>query len=126
MSEDPAEFLQLHAMDADGLQYISACTQDAIARVADMGYQPRLNRFALVLTRFRWERAEARHENSERVRAGLHFETVTQVRTQDIDMSDANGLLPLLAISVVLTLQVYGRAPVLPVAIEREKAAATT
>lgn len=99
MSDNPEEFLHLHAMDLEGLQYISACSQDAIARIADIGYQPRLNRFALVITRFRWERVEARHENSERVRAGLHFETVSHVRTQDIDMSDANGLLPLLAIS---------------------------
>ena len=99
MAEPSFEPLKLQARDGDGLAYISACVQDAIARIADMSYQPRLNRFVMVVTRFRWERAEAGREIGERVRAGLHFETVRQVRTRDIDMSDRGGLLPVLAVS---------------------------
>lgn len=99
MANPAPGLLKLHALDGDGLAYISACVQDAIACVADMSYQPRLNRFVMVVTRFRWERLQARRHNGERVRAGLHFENVRQVRTQDIDMSDRDGLLPMLAVS---------------------------
>jgi hypothetical protein len=99
MDETRAQYLKLRADDAEGLQVISACVQDAIARVADMSFQQRLNRFVMVVTRFRWERVDQRHENSERIRAGLRFENVRHVSTQAIDMTDADGLLPLLAIS---------------------------
>ena len=99
MAAPKPEYLQLHASDDEGLQIVSACVQDAIARIADMSFQPRLNRFVMVLSRFRWERVDPRHENSERIRAGLHFENVRRVDAQAIDMTDRDGLLPLLAIS---------------------------
>lgn len=95
-----SDLLRLKAQDEEDLQVVSSCLQDALTRVADMTYLPRLQRFALVATRFRWERHDdPRREGGERIRAGVHFDGVLKVRTQGIDMSDRAGLLPILAIS---------------------------
>jgi len=95
INSDP---LRLKAEDGVGLAVISACLQDAIARVADMSYLPSQRRFALVVTRFRWETAKDLPEGGLRVRAGLHFDTVREAQTRGIDVADSDGLLPLLAI----------------------------
>jgi hypothetical protein len=92
--------LRLRADDAEDLAVISSCVQDAIARIDDMSYLPRLRRFVMVMTRFRWEVAdELGKDGGMRVRCGLHFDDVLSVRSQGIDMADREGLLPLLAIS---------------------------
>jgi len=90
--------LRLKADDAAGLAVISACLQDAIASVGDMRYQPTLRRFALVVTRFRWENAQSLRQGGQRVRCGVHFDNVLAVQSRDIDMGDPGGLLPLLAV----------------------------
>ena len=92
--------LRLKAEEAADLEVISTCLQDAIARIGDMTYIPRLRRFAMVLTRFRWELAdEIGAEGGLRVRCGVHFDDILKVRAQGIDMADKAGLLPLLAIT---------------------------
>lgn len=92
--------LRLRADEAEDLAVISSCVQDAIARIEDMAYMPRLRRFAMVMTRFRWEVAdEMGKDGGMRVRCGLHFDDVLAVRSQGIDMADSGGLLPLLAIT---------------------------
>jgi hypothetical protein len=95
MTDEP---LRLRAEDVEDLQVISSCLQDALARIADMRYDQRLQRFAMVVTRFCWERAGQVREGGERSRAGLHFDGVLKVRTRGIDMTDTEGLLPLLSI----------------------------
>jgi len=93
--------LRLRAEDVPGLEVISSCLQDAIARIDDTTYIPRLRRFALVMTRFRWEMdEELGQDGGLRVRCGVHFDDVLRVRTQGIEMTDRDGLLPLLAITV--------------------------
>ena len=92
--------LRLRAEKTADIPVISSCLQDAIARIEDMTYIPRLRRFALVLTRFRWDLANKMgKEGGERVRCGVFFDDVFRVRTQGIEMSDREGLLPLLAIT---------------------------
>ncbi|MDP6688520.1 MAG: DUF2948 family protein [Alphaproteobacteria bacterium] len=92
--------LRLRAEEAADLAVISSCLQDAIARIGDMSFNRRLRRFALVLTRFRWELAdEMGSDGGVRVRCGIHFEDVLRVQAKGIDMEDKTGLLPLLAIS---------------------------
>ena len=95
--------LRLRADEAEDLAVISSCVQDAISRIEDMAYMPRLRRFAMVMTRFRWEVAdEMGKDGGMRVRCGLHFDDVLAVRSQGIDMADGEGLLPLLAITSAL------------------------
>ncbi len=92
--------LRLRAEEADDLEVVSSCLQDAIARIEDMAYVGRLRRFAMVLTRFRWEMAEEMgREGGVRVRCGVHFDDVLRVRVRGIDLEDKKGLLPLLAIT---------------------------
>lgn len=92
--------LRLKAEDAGDLEVISTCLQDAIARIEDMTYIPRLHRFAMVMTRFRWESADQMGaEGGVRVRCGVHFDDVLRVRALGIDMMDRAGLLPLLAVT---------------------------
>ena len=92
--------LRLQAEEAADLEVISTCVQDAIARVGDMAHIHRLHRFALIMTRFRWELAdEMGSQGGVRVRCGMHFDDVLRVQVQGIDMTDKDGLLPLLAIT---------------------------
>ena len=47
--------LKLLALDTEDLEVISAHVQDAVVRVADMGYARGDHRFALLMNRFDWE-----------------------------------------------------------------------
>ena len=49
--------LRLIARDAAGLEVVSACLQDALTRLADIHYDPKRRRLALVASRYRWEAA---------------------------------------------------------------------
>src|SRR3546814_17472625 len=73
--------LKLRAEDVEDVTVLSACLQDATVRAADMTWQPKQRRFALVLNRFSWEdernadakRRLIRIDPHIRVAAGLHF-----------------------------------------------------
>lgn len=87
--------LKLIALDNEDLDVISATTQDAVIRVADMGYAKRDKRFALLMNRFAWEEPG---KKGQRKRAALHFDRVTAVRYAGIDTNAREGVLELLAI----------------------------
>ncbi len=96
--------MKLEARDADDLAVVSSCLQDGLTRVADMAYQRGRRRFVLMVNRFMWERVHARaggrmREGGERVRCGVHFDSVLDVRVQNIAQDDRDGLLPLLAVT---------------------------
>ena len=92
--------LKLKAGDPGDLEVVSTCLQDALTRIGDMTYLSEERRFAVVLSRFMWESRDiAPGAAGMRVRAGLHFDEVTNVTTQGIDQSDLEGVLPLLAIT---------------------------
>ena len=79
---------------------MSSCLQDAIARIEDMTYIPHRRRFAMVLTRFRWELAdEIGSTGGERVRCGVYFDDILLVQTKGIDPIDREGFLLLLAVT---------------------------
>jgi hypothetical protein len=88
--------LKLLALDAEDLDVISATTQDAIVRVADMGFAKADQRFALLMNRFAWE--DGSNRSGIRKRAALHFDRVTSVRTAGFDPTSAEGSLELLTI----------------------------
>jgi len=97
------EHLKLVALDAEDLEVISAHLQDAVARVGDMTFLPREQRFAMLLNRFNWEQAleeknHHRHLSFERRRTGLHFDRVRQVKTRNVDPKAQDKVLELLAI----------------------------
>jgi len=90
----------LAAADADDLQVISARLQDAVARVGDLVWLPKARRFAALFNRFKWETAEARKGRGDnlRVRAGLHFDGVLSVKSQNVLRGEPDAVVSLLAI----------------------------
>jgi hypothetical protein len=92
-----APALKLLALDDDDLAVLSANTQDAIIRVADMAYLPHSRRFALVMSRFDWEGALV--GRCERRRAGLHFERVARVALSGLRQDQPEAVLNLLSLS---------------------------
>ena len=93
--------LKLIALDSEDLEVLSAHVQDAVVRVADMGYARGDRRFALLMNRFDWESGQARRDKGQRKRAALHFDGVQSVVTNGFDPSSAEGVLNLLAISFI-------------------------
>lgn len=90
--------LKLLALDREDLEVISATTQDAVIRVADMGFARADHRFALLMNRYAWEE-EGR--KGQRKRAALHFERVNAAQVAGIDTNAREGVLELLAITYV-------------------------
>ena len=91
--------LKLIALDAEDLDVISATTQDAIVRTAEMGYAKADKRFALLMNRFAWEDGQkGAGKTGIRKRAALHFDRVTSVKAAGFDPSAPEGTLELLTI----------------------------
>ena len=91
--------LKLLALDTEDLEVISAHVQDAIVRVADMGYARGDRRFALLMNRFAWESGTGRRDKGLRKRAAMHFDAVQSVVTNGFDPGSPDGVLELLAIT---------------------------
>jgi hypothetical protein len=94
--------LRLTARDADDLGVVSACVQDAIARLRDMTFVERERRFVLMVDRFMWESSDGAAKNlHQRVRTAIQFDDVRSVRTMNLDPEVRDNVLDLLAISIV-------------------------
>ncbi len=89
--------LKLIALDTEDLEIVSAHAQDAVIRVADMGYARRDQRFALLMNRFDWESDKPRSRGL-RKRSALHFSGVTHVAYTGFDPAAPEGVVELLAI----------------------------
>lgn len=89
--------LKLIALDTEDLEVVSAHVQDAVIRVADMGYAKGDRRFALLMNRFDWSSNKPRTKGL-RKRAALHFDGVTNAAYAGFDPSSPEGVLNLLAI----------------------------
>jgi hypothetical protein len=85
--------LKLAAHDAEDLEILSARLQDAAAKLKDFVWLPKRHRFAAVVNRFRWE-----DEQNTRVRAGLHFNGVLDVKSHNIKLGAGEAVVALLAI----------------------------
>lgn len=104
--------LKLLAMDEDDLKVLSAHVQDAIVRVADMGFAKVDQRFALMLNRFAWEHEtptkNARAEKGVRKRAVLRFERVRAAKVAGFDQNAREGVLELLSVRFEPAMQPEG------------------
>jgi hypothetical protein len=87
----------LRALDPDDLRVISSLVQDAVFPAPEMRYDRRQRRFALLINRFRWERAR-RGGAPERVQAVLAVEDVGRVASQGFDRGDGDLVLSLLSL----------------------------
>ena len=89
--------LRLLAQDEEDLKIISAHLQDAVMRVGDLAYLPKHRRFAALVNRFCWEDC-GEGNFGVRVRAGLHFDGVLKVQSQNLRQDDPDAVAVLLAI----------------------------
>lgn len=110
--------MKLRAQDAEDLEVLSSCLQDALVRLGDMTFLPEERRFVLVANRFKWEAmdeaelpADAAPLDSEgdadfhdpsptyqRVNCGICFDAVRRVRTRHLDLRNRGQILSLMAI----------------------------
>ena len=88
--------MKLAAADSEDLEILSARLQDATARLGDIAWLPKQRRFAGLFNRYRWE--DAKKGNGTRVRAGLHFDGVLSVQSQNIKQGAPDAVISLLAI----------------------------
>lgn len=96
--------LRLIAAGAEDVQVLSSLVQDAVFQAAEMRFDRKARRFAILLNRFRWEDQEAARKAGrpfERVRSLLVAEDVQSARTQGLDPRDKDTILSLLSVSFV-------------------------
>jgi len=84
----------LAAEDAQDLTILSARLQDAAAKLGDFAFLPRQRRFAGVVNRLKWEEG-----GKARVRAGLHFDGVLDVKTKGVKLGAKNAVVAILALT---------------------------
>ncbi|MEM9199657.1 MAG: DUF2948 family protein [Pseudomonadota bacterium] len=95
--------LLLRAETPADLSILSTLLQDAVGQVEDTAWMPKRRRFALLLTRFRWEdknAAERSGRGYERVRALLTIENVLAVQASGLDPKARDLVFSLLAIEL--------------------------
>ena len=91
--------LRLMAGDEEDLGVMSACLQDAVAKLGDFAFLPRERRFAFVANRFVWESGgAARLGPFARVRVGMHFDDVKSAQFQHLRAEAKDAVVELLAI----------------------------
>jgi hypothetical protein len=89
--------LTLAAQDAEDLEIVSAQLQDAVAQVKDLVWLPKSQRFAALVNRFKWEKAQERRAENLRVRSRLVFDRVISAKSHRIK-HDPEAVASLLAI----------------------------
>ena len=100
--EDADRPLRLRAEQAEDLAVLAALAQDAVGAVGDARHLPRSRRFAALVSRFRWEDAEAAraaHRSYERVRAMLVVENVLAARARGLSPAASDAVFNLLAMT---------------------------
>ena len=94
--------LGLMGQDADDIPAISALIQDAVFMGSDVTYVAARRRFAVLLTRLRWEDSAAAQRDArpyERVKSLLVIENITALRRAGFDPKDSAAVQSLLALS---------------------------
>lgn len=103
MVKKSGEVVRLQAESKEDLAVLSAMIQDATIRVGDIAWLQSRRRFATVINRYCWENdAPKAGKKPHRVRAGLRFENVLEVRFRNVPVDDDDHILGLLSISASL------------------------
>ena len=99
------EELKLVALDKDDIEVVSAHVQDALVKIADIFWQPREQRFVMALKRFDWMNAVDANgikggaaPDYRRCRTALRFERVIGCKCRDLDRTNKDATLNLLAV----------------------------
>jgi len=94
--------LKLVALDKDDIEVVSAHVQDAVVKVDGIFWQPREHRFMMALNRFDWMNAVDGKDKDKadyrRCRTALRFERVNACKCRNLDQTNKDALLNLLAV----------------------------
>jgi hypothetical protein len=104
--------LKLVALDRDDIEVVSAHVQDALVRLGDIFWKPHDHRFVMALNRFDWMSAvdakaldvkalDAKQEQKpdyRRCRTALRFERVIGCKCRNLDQTNKEARLNLLAV----------------------------
>jgi hypothetical protein len=98
--ESAPERLKLRAVDDEDLAVLAAFLQDSIACVGEMAYLPEQRRFALVVCRFRWERAVKENTEPvfERVECAVTIDGVDDPKYRGFRLRERSRLMPILTV----------------------------
>ena len=97
------EELKLVAVDKDDIEVVSAHVQDALVKVGDIFWQPRVHRFVMAVDRFDWMNApdvakDGPAPDYRRCRTALRFERVVTCKCRGLDQTNKEARLNLLAV----------------------------
>src|ERR1700712_1991712 len=84
--------LKLAAADPEDLQILSARLQDAVVKLKNFVWLPKKRRFAAVVNRLAWEDG-----GKTRLRAGLHFDGVLKVQSNQVKLGAGEAVVSILA-----------------------------
>ena len=90
--------LKLVALDRDDVDIISTHLQDAVLKVADIRWRPSEKRLVVGVNRFDWEAAHEDAPAYRRRRAALRFDRVLSLKCRNVDPTNPNAVLNLLAV----------------------------
>jgi hypothetical protein len=93
------DLLKLVALDKDDIAVISTHLQDAVLKVGDIVWQPADKRLVLGINRFDWEAAQNGHPEFKRRRTALRFDRVMGVKCRNVERSNPDAVLNLLAVT---------------------------
>jgi len=96
------DLLKLVALDNDDIEVLSAHVQDSVVRIGDIMWRPAEKRVVVVINRFDWEGAQSLNCFRRR-RAALRFERVDAFKHRNIDCSEKDAVLNLLAVEFIPT-----------------------
>lgn len=97
------DLLKLVAFDREDIEVVSAHLQDAIVKVADVHWRPAERRLVLAASRFDWEAAIGETPVYRRRLAALRFDRVLSCKCKNVQCSDKDALLNLLAVEFAET-----------------------
>ena len=93
--------LKLAAFDAEDLAVVSTHLQDAVVNTSEVLWRPNEHRLVVALNRFDWEGAQSRPPQYRRRRAALRFERVRSCKCRDLNPTEGEDILSLLAVEFV-------------------------
>ena len=96
---DKEGFLKLKAQDSNDLKVFAAYLQDSLVSSRDIKYLAKSKILICIFSRFMWEDAEkGLFRDNRRIRSALKFNNVTEVKSKNIDKTQADKFLEFLTI----------------------------
>jgi hypothetical protein len=95
--------LKLIALDKDDIEIVSTHLQDAVVKIADIIWRPAEHRLVIGLNRFDWEACGEVTPCYQRRRTALRFDRVMALRCRNVNPTEKDAVLNLLAVEYAET-----------------------